>query len=122
MIHFDKKTLDQWKNDGIKNISLFFYESGCAGTKIQVETKKNPECDTEIIQDSLCFFVRRSEFELIDEGHITQVGKKWIFTSPNINTRCGCGSSFSLKSESPLLDKVAQMKLMMKQKREGIHR
>jgi Fe-S cluster assembly iron-binding protein IscA len=121
MIHFDKKTLEQWKKDGTQNISIFFYESGCAGTKIKVELEKIPSCNQEIIQGFLCISLKSNEFHLIDEWRITQVGKKWIFTSPKINTRCGCWSSFSLKSESPLQDKIAQMKLAMKQKRDGIH-
>lgn len=90
MIHFDKKTLEHWKKEGIQTVSLYFYESGCAGTKIGVETKKIADCETEVIQDALLIHMRKSEASLIENGRITQVGKKWIFTSPNINTRCGC--------------------------------
>lgn len=122
MIHFDKKTLEAWKNENIDTISLYFYESGCAGTKIGVETKKLPDCEIQVIQDAFHIYMRKSEVSLIENGHITQVGKKWIFTSPNINTRCGCGSSFSLKTNSAIQDKVARMKLAIQQKRDGVHK
>ena len=49
---------------------------------------------------------------------ITWTGEKWILTSKNINTRCGCGSSFSIKSGDALQDKISQMKLAMKEKKE----
>jgi hypothetical protein len=61
MIHFDKKTLEHWEKEGVQNISLFFYESGCAGTKIGVETQKLADCESEIKQDSLHIYMRRNE-------------------------------------------------------------
>ena len=61
MIHFDKKTLEHWEKEGVQTISLFFYESGCAGTKIGVETQKLADCESEIKQDSLHIYMRRNE-------------------------------------------------------------
>ncbi len=122
MIHFDKKTLSNWKEMDIKTISVYFYESGCAWTKIQVEIGKSPLCDREIFQEWLTFYVKNNEFHLIDEWKITHVWNKWIFQNSTINTRCWCWSSFSLKSESPLQDKIARMKLAMKEKKDWIHK
>jgi hypothetical protein len=42
--------------------------------------------------------------------------------SESINNHCGCGKSFSLKTGDVLTDKIQSMKLVMKQKREGIHK
>lgn len=122
MITFDKKTLAQWHQDWVKELSVYFYKSGCAGTKIRVETTRISDCNKEIPQDELTIYVKDSEIELIDWGRITQAGNKWLFQNKNINSHCGCGSSFSLKSDNPLQDKIARMKLAMKLKKEWTHR
>ncbi|GAB0175032.1 MAG: hypothetical protein HHAS10_09110 [Candidatus Altimarinota bacterium] len=122
MIYFDKLSLETWKKEGVNSLSVFFYKSGCAGTKIQVERGKNSLCNKEIVQDDITLYIKDDESALLENARITQAGSKWIFTSQNINTRCGCGSSFSLKSDSPLKDKVERLRIAMKQKQEGIHK
>jgi hypothetical protein len=38
MIKIDKKTLLEFQEAGVKKIHVFFYEAGCSGTKVDIET------------------------------------------------------------------------------------
>ena len=118
---FDKATLEIWKKEGVKNVSCTFVEKGCAGTKIQVSTEILPSTEHTFTQDDILIYVRPEEASFFMRSTLTHVGSKWIVKSEDINTRCGCGSSFSLKSLNPIQDKIARMKLAIKQKKEGIH-
>lgn len=73
MIHFDKTTRETWKKENVDNISIFFYESGCAGTKIQVEKGKNPLCEEKITQENLIIYVKKNELSALENGRITRI-------------------------------------------------
>jgi hypothetical protein len=77
--------------------------------------------DYMIEQEGIKISLMQSTLPYLDGSMITWTGKKWILTSEKINTRCGCGSSFSLKSGNAIQDKIAQMRLAIKEKKEGIH-
>jgi hypothetical protein len=38
MIKIDKKTLVEFQEARVKKIHVFFYEAGCSGTKVDIET------------------------------------------------------------------------------------
>ncbi len=78
--------------------------------------------DQEISIPPLSVWVNKNEESLFSEAFISWNGKKWILKSEAINTRCGCGSSFSVKSGNTLHDKIERTKLAIKQKKEGIHK
>lgn len=73
MITFDKKTLEQWHSDGIDSVSIYFSQSGCAGTKIKVETEQSPLCDYCIVENGLNIYVKKQELKDIEGGKITHV-------------------------------------------------
>ncbi len=122
MIRFDPKTLTSWKERNIENISISITDTGCAWHKIKVEEKSNPLMNHTIKQDNISISLMEGHLWLLESSMVTWTGKKWILTSEKINTRCGCGSSFSIKSGNAIQDKVTQMKLAMKEKKEGIHK
>ncbi|MBP6981554.1 hypothetical protein KBB25_02160 [Candidatus Gracilibacteria bacterium] len=117
---FDQKTIQDWKERNIREISLSVINKGCAGQKILVTEERNQFFIEQGSQDGITLWID-SEYKKFFEGaRITHVGTKWIVASNEVNTRCGCGSSFSLK-KSPLQDKIARTKLAIKEKKEGIH-
>jgi Fe-S cluster assembly iron-binding protein IscA len=121
MIRFDPRTLTSWHDRGIDAISITITDTGCAGHKVRVEEGSDESMDHIVHQDGIKISLMHSTFSYLDGSMITWTGKKWILTSEKINTRCGCGSSFSLKSWNAIQDKIAQMKLVMKEKKEGVH-
>ena len=38
MLTLDKKTVTEFESEGIQKLKVFFYEAGCSGTKINMET------------------------------------------------------------------------------------
>ena len=48
MLTLDKKTVTQFEAEGIERLKVFFYEAGCSGTKINMET------EFEITEDLVC--------------------------------------------------------------------
>lgn len=121
MIKFDPKTIASWKERNITAISCIVTNTGCAGHKIRIQEGRDALIDFSVGQDGMTLHISEKDWHTLDGSMITWTGKKWILTSNSVNTRCGCGSSFSLKTGNPLQDKVAQMKLAIKEKKEGIH-
>gem|GEM_PF-5861460 len=39
MLQLDKKTITEFEEAGVKKLKVFFYEAGCSGTKINMETE-----------------------------------------------------------------------------------
>ena len=98
MIQFDPHTLASWKERHISHISIIVTDTGCAGHKIRIEEGVHIDTDSTLEQDGLTLSMKREYLASLDGSRITHTGKKWILTSSEVNTRCGCGSSFSLKS------------------------
>lgn len=121
MITFDSKSIASWKERQITAISCIITDSGCAGHKIQIKEERDPLLNYSFSIDSLRVYLRKEDEKLLEKSRITWTGKKWILTSDKINTRCGCGSSFSLKSGNAIQDKIAKIKLIIKEKNEGTH-
>lgn len=122
MIRFDPKTLTSWKERNIHDITIIITNTGCAWHKIKIEEWNTKPMDYTLKQDDLHISLMQKHLTLLEWSMITWTGEKWILTSKNINTRCGCGSSFSIKSGDALQDKISQMKLAMKEKKEWIHK
>ena len=120
-IHFDSQILKKWKENNVKNISIAIIARWCAGNKIQI-TEWTIDGNAVHIYESLSIHYEKKYESVLNGSRLTWTGKKWILTSLSIHARCGCGSSFSLKSGNPLQDKLTQIKLAMKQKRDGIHK
>ena len=121
MIIFDPLTLKDWKNRGVTDVSLSLLKAGCAWEKIQIEESKNPTMQEGEDTDGITFHFFSEERGFFQNSRITHVKNKWILTNENINTRCGCGSSFSRKTGNPMHDKIAQMKEKLRQKKEKTH-
>ena len=119
---FDSRTISDWQTRGITDVSCFLIARGCAGEKVQVIEGIEADMDnSESNKHGITFHTRASESTFFQGIRITYVWQKWIVSWDNVNTHCGCGSSFSRKSGNPIQDKVARMKERMRQKKEKAH-
>jgi hypothetical protein len=58
---------------------------------------------------------------LLDGAYITHAKGKWILSSKNILTHCGCGKSFKAKTGNPKLDRFLLMKSEHEKKNHDHH-
>jgi Fe-S cluster assembly iron-binding protein IscA len=119
---FDSHTIRDWEIRGITDVSCFLIERGCAWEKVSVVEGIEPDMDDKSMsQNSITFHTRDSEVSFFSDIRITHIGNKWIVAWDNINTHCGCGSSFARKTGNALEDKIVQMKEHIRQKKEKAH-
>ncbi len=113
-INIDKNTISDLNSRGIKNIKVFFYSSGCAWTKVNIE--ENPDVsDLELLEnlDWINIFASKEDLTKLKWWTITKVMWKYIFSSQVVKSRCGCGSSFSFEDKGKVLalHKLKDLKL-----------
>ena len=120
MILFQKKQIEYWKQEQINDISCVIIQSGCAGYKLSVTPGIHTQTDMILEQDGIYIHIESRYSKLYENARATEVQGKWILTSEQIGTRCGCGSSFSISTGNPIQDKISQLKLKMKKKKEGL--
>lgn len=116
-INIDRNTISDFKNREISNVKIFFYTSGCAGTKVWIE--ENPDFnDLELFENIewINIYSSLEDIEKLRWGTITKVMWKFIFSSNVVKSRCGCGSSFSFEKKEKVLalHKLKDLKLMTK--------
>jgi len=117
MIQFDKNTLDHWKKNGIRNISLEFISSWCEWTELRVhENTILPEYESVEDLGNLVFYTQKKNVEQCGNITITSVKGKWIVKSESILSHCGCGKSFSLKTGDTKFDKIRLLKSKLAKK------
>lgn len=116
-INIDKNTISDLNSRNIKNIKIFFYSSGCAGTKVNIE--ENPDLsDLELLEniDWINVYASLEDREKLKWWTITKAMGKYIFSSQVVKSRCGCGSSFSFEEKGKVLalHKLKDLKLVRK--------
>ncbi len=134
MIKIDKKTLIEFQEKGVKKIHVFFYDAGCSGTKVDIETDFDekdlelvaifPDLDSEwkpvnnppLKWEGIKVYIipaNKEQFdwamvtkirEKSDNPHLQGAKEKYIFSNPKIQDRCGCGTSFSFEKKVPKID------------------
>lgn len=134
MIKIDRKTLVEFQENWVKKIHVFFYDAGCSGTKVDIETEfevddlelvavfpdldaewkpvNNPPLEWEGIEVYI-ISANKDKFdgamvtkirEKSDNPHLQGVKDKYIFSNPKIEDRCGCGTSFSFEKKVPKIN------------------
>lgn len=134
MIKIDKKTLLEFQENWVKKIHVFFYEAGCSGTKVDIETdfdekdlelvaifpeldeKAKPVNNPPLEGEGIKVFIKSEDTEKFDGAMVTKIREKsdnphlqgakdkYIFSNPKIQDRCGCGTSFSFEKKVPKID------------------
>ncbi len=112
----DKKTVLDLIERKVEKILVYFYDSGCSWTKIDIK-------EDFIIDDSLekldlssspfLVYVEKKDKQkfawaiitkTITADHTWNEKIRYIFNNEQVVDRCGCGSSFSFEKKSPKFD------------------
>lgn len=134
MIKIDRKTLVEFQENWVKKIHVFFYDAGCSGTKVDIETEFDvdglelvavfPDLDWEwkpvnnppLPWEGIEVYIipaNKDKFdgamvtkirEKSDNPHLQGAKDKYIFSNPKIQDRCGCGTSFSFEKKVPKIN------------------
>ncbi len=129
MLQLDKKTITEFEEAGVKKLKVFFYEAGCSGTKINMETEFEITSEIQELKTEYWFwlYVPKTDFKYLENANITRVVKadhtgeektRYIFSSDEIEDRCGCGTSFAFEKPVPKIDleKLKKMRENFKNK------
>ena len=105
----DKQTLFDLKQRWVKSIKLYFYDSWCEGTKLNIE--ENPDLENlELIEniDWIAVYSNKEDKDKFDDCSITRTVTadhtwkekiRYIYSSNKVKGRCGCWSSFSFEEK-----------------------
>ena len=123
MLQLDQKFITELENSAVEKIKVFFYNAGCSGTKINIETDFELTDDVEELESSYAFklYVPKRDKEHLENARITRTVKadhtgqekvRFIFTSEEVEDRCGCGTSFAFEKKAPKVDlaKLAELR------------
>lgn len=118
----DKNSIQTFLEKDIHGIFISFIQSGCAGTKVSVETEfDQTNLVSAPINENLLAFYRAEEKDILEQGYITFAKGKWIFSSEKIQDRCGCGSSFSFEKKIIDSSKLAKLQEIFGKRKKGLH-
>lgn len=118
----DKNSVRTFLDQDIHSIFISFVQGGCAGIKVSIETEFNTiNLVSSLIVPGLTAFYRKEEQEILEQGYITFVKGKWLFSSEKIQDRCGCGSSFSFEKKLIDTNKLAKLQEIFGKKGKGLH-
>ena len=97
---FDSKTLSDWRDRSVSDVTVDFVAGGCAGTKISVSEGAPAGTGYESAEVSgFRMHFASDRKELLFSASVTKVsanGKtKWMIASAGVKSRCDCGSSFA---------------------------
>lgn len=120
-LEIDQNVLALFSGD----IKVFFYQSGCEGTKINLE-------DYNWDKDLLSFSYQNKNiyYQIQDEQYLNgwkiflqkknenshSKNEKFLFVSPQVKSRCWCSSSFSFENTLIKKDKLKQLQSIFKNK------
>lgn len=115
MLKLSKNIIEDLKSRWVQKVKLYFYNSWCSGTKLDIH-----EDDFEtfwLIQVDLKLdfkvFIEEKDEDKFKNAIITKVevadhtwNKKtrYLYNSEVVKDRCGCGSSFSFEKKTPKLN------------------
>lgn len=122
MLQLDKKTVTEFETEWIQKLKVFFYEAGCSGTKINMETEFEVSDEIEKLVSEYWFelYVPKTDKKYLENASITRVvvadhtgeaKSRYIFASDEVEDRCGCGTSFAFEKPTPKID-LEKLKLM----------
>lgn len=122
MLQLDKKFLAELEESWVEKLKVFLYEAGCSWKKVWVEAEFDIDEDLEILESNFSqIFIPHTDRVYLENGRLTRTSKadhtgkekiRYIFTSEEIQDRCGCGTSFAFEKKKPKIDfeKLKNMK------------
>ena len=67
----------------------------------------------------MVLFMKPEDVDRLDGGRLTKVDAKWIFSSEQIHSHCGCGSSFSFDKKVIDSKKIKQLAKLFANVQQG---
>jgi Fe-S cluster assembly iron-binding protein IscA len=114
MLELDKKFLKELEEAWVQKLKVFLYEAGCSGTKVSVETEFQRDESVEHLESNFSqLYTPKSDAIHLRNGRLTKTVKadhtgqekvRYIFSSEEIQERCGCGTSFAFEKKKPKID------------------
>ena len=123
MLQLDPKTIAELESSWVKKLKVFFYEAGCSGNK--VDMTMDFEVSEELVKlawdYSFDIYVPKAQKAGFENARITKVVKadhtgkekiRYIYSSDDVEDRCGCGTSFAFEKKKPKinLEKLKNLK------------
>lgn len=122
-IKLDKNTVSLLDEKNTEKIKIFFYDSGCSWTKVDISEDFVVDKSLVEVENNYKFkiYLEKKDLNKFEDCNITKTvssdhtGKekvRYIFSSNKVKNRCGCGSSFSFDKKEPKfnLDKLKDLK------------
>ncbi len=134
MLQLDPKTITELETAGVEKLKVFFYEAGCSGNKVDMTSEfeltddlieilptPNPSltggANSSPVRGRLGggikIYCPKSDYEYLKNARITKVVKadhtgkekiRYIYSSDDVEDRCGCGTSFAFEKKKPKID------------------
>ncbi len=100
LIKLDKYTCADFLSRWIANVNIDIIQAGCAGAKISVTPRliDDERICSEEYGGIRCWVFWEFE-EKLNWGQIAQAKGKYYLVSKQIQSRCGCGTSFSFEKK-----------------------
>jgi Fe-S cluster assembly iron-binding protein IscA len=122
MLTLDKKTVREFEDTWVKKLKVFFIDSGCSGTKIDMSSDFEVSTEIDKLESEYGFevYVPKTDREYLENAKITRVvvadhtgeaKSRYIFASDEVEDRCGCGTSFAFEKPVPVID-LEKLKLL----------
>ncbi len=120
-LQISQEILNNFKND----IKIFFYNSWCEWTKIDLTSDFSKENLEFITQNWKNIFFEINDKKYLENAKILPFldtknphskTSKYLFTSPLITSRCGCSTSFSFENKLISSQKLKLLKNALKNK------
>lgn len=102
----DKNTINYFKENNAEKIKIFFYNSGCSWTKLNIVSEFDIDESVEFFreEEGIKIYIEKIEKEKFENCNITRVSTtdhtwkekiRYIYSAELVKWRCWCGSSFS---------------------------
>ena len=82
------------------SLRVFVKGGGCSGFQYEFTFDAKKEEDTEVITNGVALVVDPLSFQYLDGAEIdystSPFSSQFVIRNPNVQTTCGCGSSFAV--------------------------
>ena len=106
MLKLDQNTIKYFQEEKAEKIKIFFYDSGCSWTKVNISSDFEIDESVEFLREEnwINIYIEKMEKAKLENCSITRVSTadhtwkekiRYIYKSEEVKWRCWCGSSFS---------------------------
>lgn len=102
---FDPVTITDFTTRSVSAVLVRLVARGCEGTKVEVLENPPAELLTGSMEGtieslpSVRIYINEADVNRLQGAKVIAAKGKWFLQSPNIQSRCGCGSSFSFEDK-----------------------